>query len=218
MVDIILLGAPGAGKGTQAELLRDGLGLPSVSSGDLFRAALSERTSLGLRAKTYMDKGELVPDEITVGMVAERISQADCAAGVIFDGFPRTVAQAEALDGLLGKMRRRVDIVLCIQVLEDVLLRRLAGRWTCRNCGAIYHREFNPEKVQGVCDACGGELYQRPDDTPETQQRRIQVYLQQTAPLEEYYRGRGLLVEVNGEQAVDAVQHDIVDAIGIVRS
>lgn len=218
MVDIILLGAPGAGKGTQAELLRDRLGLPSVSSGDLFRAALSERTSLGLRAKTYMDKGELVPDEITVGMVAERISQADCAAGVIFDGFPRTVAQAEALDGLLGKMRRRVDIVLCIQVLEDVLLRRLAGRWTCRNCGAIYHRELNPEKVQGVCDVCGGELYQRPDDTPETQQRRIQVYLQQTAPLEEYYRGRGLLVEVNGEQAVDAVQHDIVDAIGIVRS
>jgi len=216
VVDIVLLGAPGAGKGTQAELLRDRLSLPSVSSGDLFRAALSERTPLGLRAKAYMDKGELVPDEITVSMVAERISQEDCAAGVIFDGFPRTAGQAEALDSLLDKMQRCVDIVLYVMVSEGVLLRRLAGRWTCRACGAIYHREFSPEKVQGVCDACGGELYQRPDDTPETQKRRIQVYLQQTAPLEAYYRGKGLLVEVDGEQEIDEVQSDIVKAIEAV--
>jgi len=216
VVDIVLLGAPGAGKGTQAELLRDRLSLPSVSSGDLFRVALSERTPLGLRAKAYMDKGELVPDEITVSMVAERISQEDCAAGVIFDGFPRTAGQAEALDSLLDKMQRCVDIVLYVMVSEGVLLRRLAGRWTCRACGAIYHREFSPEKVQGVCDACGGELYQRPDDTPETQKRRIQVYLQQTAPLEAYYRGKGLLVEVDGEQEIDEVQSDIVKAIEAV--
>lgn len=216
MVDIVLLGAPGAGKGTQAELLRDRLSLPSVSSGDLFRAALSERTPLGLRAKAYMDKGELVPDEITVSMVAERISQKDCAAGVIFDGFPRTAGQAEELDNLFDQMQRRVDIVLYVMVSEGVLLRRLAGRWTCRECGAIYHREFSPEKVQGVCDACGGELYQRPDDTPETQKRRIQVYLQQTAPLEAYYRGKGLLVELDGEQEIDVVQGDIVKAIGAV--
>jgi len=216
VVDIVLLGAPGAGKGTQAELLRDRLSLPSVSSGDLFRAALSERTPLGLRAKAYMDKGELVPDEITVSMVAERISQKDCAAGVIFDGFPRTAGQAEELDNLFDQMQRRVDIVLYVMVSEGVLLRRLAGRWTCRECGAIYHREFSPEKVQGVCDACGGELYQRPDDTPETQKRRIQVYLQQTAPLEAYYRGKGLLVELDGEQEIDVVQGDIVKAIGAV--
>ena len=216
MVDIILLGAPGAGKGTQAELLCDTLHLPSISSGDLFRAALGERTPLGLRAKAYMDRGELVPDEITVSMVAERISQKDCAEGVIFDGFPRTVTQAEALDVLLDKMQRRVDIVLYIKVSDDVLLKRLAGRWTCRKCGAIYHREFSPEKVRGVCDVCGGELYQRPDDTPETQKRRIQVYLQQTAPLEAYYRQRRLLVEVNGEQGIDAVQHDILEAIHTV--
>lgn len=208
MVDMILLGAPGAGKGTQAELLAEWLNPapPRVSSGDLFRAHLGQGTPLGVRAKAYMDRGELVPDDVTIGMVAERIAQADCAGGVIFDGFPRTVPQAEALGRLLAEMGRGVDIVLYVKVAPDVLLLRLAGRWTCRACGRVYHRLFSPEKVQGVCDACGGELYQRADDTPETQKRRIDVYLEQTAPLEAYYRQKGLLVEVNGEQEIGAVQ------------
>lgn len=212
-MDLVLLGAPGAGKGTQASLLGEILPLPRVSSGDLFRAALANQTELGLKAKVYMDRGELVPDEITIGMVAERISQPDCAQGVIFDGFPRTVAQAKALDDLLGRMGRKVDLVIYIRVSTPVLLERLAGRWTCPKCGRVYHRLYSPEKVQGECDDCHVPLYQRDDDTPETQSRRIAVYLEQTAPLQAFYRERGLLVEVNGEQDIQAVHADIVKAI-----
>jgi adenylate kinase len=213
MADIVLLGAPGAGKGTQAEKLVEWLSVPRISSGDLFRAAIGAGTELGRKAKGYIDRGELVPDAVTIGMVAERLAEPDCAAGVIFDGFPRTVAQAEALDDLLAGMGRQVDVVADIQVSEQALLRRLGGRWTCRDCGRVYHREFSPEKVQGVCDVCGGTLYQREDDTPETQKRRIEVYLAQTAPLQDYYAGRGLLVEVDGEQDIAAVYADLKEAI-----
>jgi adenylate kinase len=213
MVDIILLGGPGAGKGTQGELMARWLPLPRVSSGDLFRANLSQETELGKRAKVYMERGELVPDEITIGMVADRIAQPDCAQGVVFDGFPRTVAQAEALDGLLAEMGRQVDLVLNIEVSEEVLLERLAGRWTCSNCGEIYHRLFNPEKVQGICDKCGGTLFQREDDNPETQSRRIHVYQEQTAPLQAYYRERGVLVDIDGEQTPEAVGAAIKAAV-----
>jgi adenylate kinase len=205
MVDIILLGGPGAGKGTQGELMAQWLPLPRVSSGDLFRANLSQQTELGKQAKVYMDRGELVPDQITIGMVADRVAQPDCANGVVFDGFPRTVAQAEALDALLADMGRKVDVVLNIEVAEDVLLARLAGRWTCTKCGEIYHRLFGPEKVQGICDKCGGALFQREDDNPETQSRRIRVYQEQTAPLQAYYRARGVLAEIDGEQSPEAV-------------
>jgi adenylate kinase len=216
MVDIILLGAPGAGKGTQAELVQRWLPLPQVSSGDLFRSNLSQGTELGLKARSYMDRGELVPDDVTIGMVADRLAQADCADGVILDGFPRTVAQAEALNGILADMGRQVDVVVDIDVSKETLLKRLGGRWTCRGCGRVYHELFSPEKVKGVCDACGGELYQRADDTPETQARRIQVYLEQTAPLKAYYQGKGLLAEVAGEQDIEQVQEEIKQAIEAV--
>lgn len=214
MVDIVLLGAPGAGKGTQAELLRQWLPLPRVSSGDLFREAIAAGSALGLQAKAYIDRGELVPDEVTIKMVAERLAQPDCAKGVILDGFPRTVPQAEALDGVLARMGRRVDVVVYIRVSPETLLRRLSGRWTCQQCASVYHEVFNPEKVKGVCDLCGGKLYQRPDDTPETQRRRIEVYFAQTASLIEYYRQKGLLVELDGERDVATVQQDLRRALG----
>jgi adenylate kinase len=213
MVDIILLGAPGAGKGTQAELLREWLPIPQVSSGDLFRANIGAGTALGLKAKGFMDRGELVPDDVTVGMVADRIAQADCAAGVIFDGFPRTVAQAEALGEILAGIGRRIDIVAYVTVAQDVLLERLGGRWTCRQCGKVYHALYSPEKVKGICDACGGGIYQRADDTPETQRRRIQVYVESTAPLVSYYRAKGLLVEIDGKQAIERVQQQLRQAV-----
>ena len=214
MVDLILLGAPGAGKGTQVELLSSWLPLPTVATGDLFRAALKEGTPLGLAAKSFMERGELVPDDVTVGMVAERLAQSDCAEGVIFDGFPRTLTQAERLDEFLLEMQRRVDLVLYLQVFGRVLLERLAGRWTCRACGSVVHRLHSPEKVRGICDDCGGELQQREDDAPETQRRRIEVYLDQTAPLQSYYGEKGLLVEIDGDQPIDEVQRDLRKAIG----
>jgi adenylate kinase len=189
------------------------LAIPRVSSGDLFRDNLARETELGRRAKEFMARGELVPDEITIGMVGSRISQDDCAQGVLFDGFPRTVTQASALDELLEAMGRRVNAVLNIAVASDVLLQRLAGRWTCTKCGEIYHRLFSPEKVQGVCDKCGGALYQRDDDNLATQQRRIEVYLEQTAPLDAYYRERGVLVDIDGEQAPVDVAAQIRQAV-----
>jgi adenylate kinase len=213
MMDIILLGGPGAGKGTQGELMASWLPTPRVSSGDLFRENLARETELGLKARGYMERGELVPDEVTIRMVAARISQPDCRQGVVFDGFPRTVAQATALDSLLGEMGRRINVVLNIGVSEDILLQRLAGRWTCSSCGEIYHRLFGPEKVQGVCDKCGGQLLQREDDKPTTQQRRIKVYLEQTAPLDAYYRTRGVLTDIDGEQTPADVAAQIRQAV-----
>jgi adenylate kinase len=210
---ILLLGGPGAGKGTQAERLSESLGIPQVSTGDLFRENLKQETDLGLLAKQYMDRGELVPDEITVGMVRERLSRADAAQGAILDGFPRTIAQAEALEALVADLGARLNDVFYIKVPKDVLLKRLSGRWTCRSCGAMYHEIFFPAAEAGVCDKCGGELYQRPDDTPETQRHRIEVYFGQTAPLIDYYREKGLLVEVDGRQGIEEIQADLLDLV-----
>lgn len=212
---LVFLGGPGAGKGTQAERLSAALGIPQVSTGDLFRENLKNQTSLGLLARSYMDRGELVPDEVTVGMVRERLSRLDCAGGAIFDGFPRTVAQAEALENLLAELGSRLARVPYIEVPEDVLLARLAGRWTCKTCGAMYHQLFNPPRVAGVCDRCSGDLYQRADDAPETQKHRIRVYLEQTAPLIDYYQERGLLVEVDGQLGIEEIQ---VELLRIVRA
>lgn len=210
---LVLLGGPGAGKGTQAERLSRALGIPQVSTGDLFRENLKNETRLGLLARGYMERGELVPDEVTVGMVRERLQQPDCAGGAILDGFPRTVAQAEALEQLLAEMGTRPAVVPYIKVPEEVLLARLAGRWTCRVCGAVYHRLFSPPQQAGVCDKCGGELYQRADDTPEAQKHRIQVYFEQTAPLIDYYRKKGLLVEVDGRQGIDEIQAELLEIV-----
>jgi adenylate kinase len=210
---LVLLGGPGAGKGTQAERLSETLGIPQVSTGDLFRENLKKETELGLLAKGYMERGELVPDEVTVGMVRERLSRPDAAKGAILDGFPRTIAQAEALELLLADLDFELAVVPYIKVSEDVLLARLAGRWTCRKCGAMYHQLFSPPQKAGVCDKCGGELYQRPDDTPETQRHRIEVYFEQTAPLIDYYREKGLLVEIDGRPGIDEIQAELLRAV-----
>jgi adenylate kinase len=210
---LVLLGGPGAGKGTQAERLSAALNIPQVSTGDLFRENLKKDTELGLLAKGYMERGELVPDEVTVGMVRVRLAQPDAARGAILDGFPRTVAQAEALDELMRTMGTELAVVPYIKVDEEILLARLAGRWTCRACGAMYHQIFDPPKQAGLCDRCGGELYQRPDDTPETQEHRIQVYFEQTAPLIDYYREKGLLVEVDGQPGIDEIQAKLLEIV-----
>ncbi|MGQ9516192.1 MAG: adenylate kinase [Anaerolineae bacterium] len=210
---ILLLGAPGAGKGTQAAFLTEKLGIPHVASGDLFRAAIANQTELGKLAKSYMDKGELVPDDVTIAMVMERLSQPDCAGGALLDGFPRTIEQAKALEKALAERGSKLAKVLYIRASEATLLERLGGRWTCRQCGAVYHERYNPPKQPGICDVCGGELYQRPDDQPETQRRRIRVYLDQTAPLIEYFQERSLLVEIDGEQDVEAVRREVETAL-----
>ncbi len=210
---ILLLGPPGAGKGTQAKRLSQALGLPHISSGDLFREHLNKRTDLGRLAETYMSQGELVPDDVTIAMIRERLSRPDAAPGAILDGFPRTPAQAEALDAMLRELGGQVDVVFYIRVSEPVLVHRLAGRWMCRAQGHIYHEEYKPPKVAGVCDVDGSELYQREDDKPETVARRVQVYLEQTAPLIEYYRQRGVLVEIDGECPIPEVTEAMVAAM-----
>lgn len=215
-MNIVLLGAPGAGKGTQAQLLVEWLSVPHVASGDLFRENLRNKTELGLEARRYMDGGDLVPDRVTIGMVVERLSRPDCEAGVTLDGFPRTVTQAQALERVLAERGKAVDLVLYIKVSDDTLLKRLAGRWTCRGCEVAYHEVYTPPAQEGVCNECGGELYQRPDDTPETQKRRIEVYFEQTSPLIDFYKSRGLLVEIDGELDIGVVQAGLRAAIGEV--
>ena len=210
---IILLGAPGAGKGTQARLLAEKLAIPQVASGDLFRENLNQQTPLGLLAKGYMDRGELVPDDVTIRMVEERLARPDAERGAILDGFPRTIAQAEALEQALAQAGRRVACVPYIKVSEQTLLLRLGGRWICPVCQTTYHVLYSPPKVAGICDKDGSPLYQRPDDTEETARNRLQVYFQQTAPLIAYYRDKGLLVEVDGEQSIEAVHGALVAAI-----
>jgi len=210
---VVLLGGPGAGKGTQAERLAQTLGIPQVSTGDLFRENLKNETELGLLAKGYMERGELVPDKVTVGMVRERLSRPDAEKGAILDGFPRTIDQAEALGDLLADLGSELAVVPYIKVPEDVLLARLAGRWTCRQCGAMYHQLWSAPAEEGICDRCGGELYQRPDDTPETQKHRIEVYSEQTAPLIDYYRAKGLLVEVDGRPGIDEIQAQLLEIV-----
>ncbi len=210
---IILLGAPGAGKGTQAAAVAQELNLTHIASGDLFRQAIEARTELGIQAKSYMEQGRLVPDEITIKMVLERMSAPDCESGVILDGFPRNLKQAEALDKALQEQGKDIDKTVYIKVSEKELMKRLSERWICRNCQAPYHTVNSPPRVEGKCDRCNGELYQRPDDTLETVKRRLKVYFAQTAPLIDYYSQMGKLLEVNGEGSVDEVSRKIVDAI-----
>lgn len=213
MLYIVFLGAPGAGKGTQAATVAGELNLAHIATGDMFREAQKQETELAKQARFYMEKGELVPDEITIQMVLERISAPDCENGVIFDGFPRTLKQAEALDEALEKQGRMIDSVVYIKVSEDELLERLSGRWICRQCQAPYHMVNSPPKTPGRCDRCGGELYQRPDDKPETIKERLRVYFGETAPLIDYYNRAGKLLEVVGEGSVDDVRQRILVAL-----
>ncbi len=210
---LVLLGAPGAGKGTQAQTISQKLGVPHIASGDLFREAQQKGTELGRLAKSYMERGALVPDEITVRMILERISAPDCLRGFVLDGFPRTLEQAEALDRALATEGKAIDKAVYIKVSNEELIRRLSGRWICRNCQMPYNIISSPPRVRGRCDACGGELYQRPDDSEETVKRRLDVYFAQTAPLINYYLGAGKLVEVNGEQAIGEVERELLRVI-----
>lgn len=206
----ILLGPPGAGKGTQAKLLEKRYGIPQVSTGDILRQAVAEGSPLGLEAKAYMDKGALVPDQVVIGIIRDRLQKPDCVKGYILDGFPRTVVQAEALASALEAMGRGLDRVLSVEVEEEELVRRLSGRRVCRSCGEMFHLDSRPPRRPSVCDRCGGELYQRDDDKEETIRRRLQVYREQTEPLIGYYEGQGLLGRVDGQGVVEEVFHRIV--------
>lgn len=210
----ILFGGPGAGKGTQAAILAEKTGLVHITTGELFREAIRQETELGKQAKPYYDRGQLVPDELTIAMLLERLSQGDCARGCLLDGFPRTLEQATALDEALAQEGKAIDKVGYIQVPQDELLRRLSGRWNCRQCGSVYHQRFQPPRQAGRCDQCGGELYQREDDKPETARRRLEVYSRQTAPLIDYYRAKGKLVEVDGDKSVEEVAENLLAAVG----
>lgn len=212
-VFIVMLGAPGAGKGTQAKLLAKNGGLSHVSSGDLFRENIKNQTELGKLAASFIDKGELVPDDVTISMVMDRLSRPDCEKGAILDGFPRTCAQAEALEARLVGAGQQISLVPFVKVPENVLMARLTGRWTCKSCGHIYHSLFNPPKEDGICDLDGAELYQRPDDTAETVSNRIKVYFEQTTPLIEFYQGQGVLVEVDGDREINEVNQTLLDLI-----
>lgn len=210
---IVILGPPGVGKGTQAKILSERTGLAHISSGDLFRENLKNQTELGKLAQTFMSRGELVPDDVTIGMIRERLGRPDCKNGAILDGFPRTPTQADALDAMLAEFNGRVDVVPFIIGDEDVLVDRLGSRWTCRANGHIFNRKFSPPKVEGKCDYDSSELYQRDDDKPETVKRRIQVYLDQTAQLISYYREKGKLVEIDGMQTIEQVTQTMVVAL-----
>jgi adenylate kinase len=212
-MNVVFLGAPGAGKGTQALRVAQKLNLAHIATGDLFREALAKGTEQGKKAKPYIESGKLVPDEITIQMVLDRISADDCKGGVIFDGFPRNLNQAEALDKALAKQQKSIEWVVYIKVSEKVLIDRLSGRWICRKCQAPYHNLFSPPKVAGKCDRCGGELYQRADDTPETVKKRLVVFESETAPLVQYYTNNAKLLEVEGEGTEDAVEGRIVDTL-----
>lgn len=210
---IVLLGPPGAGKGTQAKVLAEKFDLPHISSGDIFRENIKNDTELGQLAKAYISKGELVPDDLTIAMIRERFSRSDCINGAILDGFPRTPAQADALCEMLKEFGGKVNLVPFITAPVEVLIERLAGRWTCRVCGRVYHERFNPPKKMGVCDADGGELYQREDDKAETVIHRIEVYQTQTAPLVTYYQERSVLAEINGFAPIEEVSAQLMAAL-----
>jgi adenylate kinase len=210
---LILLGPPMSGKGTQAARLSKALGIPQISSGDLFRDNIKRETALGREAKTYMDRGDLVPDEITIGMVAERLGRPDAAKGALLDGFPRTIPQAEELDRILDELDASLTGVISISVPVEELVKRASGRRICRSCGKSYHLAFNPPAEEGVCDVDGGELYQRDDDLPDTVRQRLEVYRGQTSPLVDYYRKRGNLREIEGDQPIDDVAADIAEVV-----
>ncbi len=213
-MNLVLMGLPGAGKGTQAAEIVDKYGIPHISTGDMFRAAIKEGTELGKKAKSYMDAGNLVPDEVTIGIVDERLSKSDCEKGFLLDGFPRTVAQAEALEKILSDKNRSIDYVLNIGVDKDKLMERLTGRRICKQCGTTYHVVFNPPSEQGVCDKCGGELYQREDDNEETVKKRLEVNIEQSKPLLEFYDQEGYLRNIDGNQDIDQVFNDIDQLLG----
>lgn len=212
---LILLGPPGAGKGTQAAGIVEKYGIPHISTGDIFRKNIKEGTELGIKAKDYMDKGLLVPDELVVAIVEDRLQQDDCKKGFLLDGFPRTVNQAEALDRALEKMNQALDKVINVDVNKDSLVERAVGRRICKECGATYHVVFNPPKKDGVCDKCGGSLYQRADDNEETVSKRIEVYLEETQPLIDYYNNKNIIATIDGQQDIDKVFADIVAALGV---
>ncbi|MGE7219574.1 adenylate kinase [Priestia koreensis] len=213
-MNLVLMGLPGAGKGTQAERIVENYDIPHISTGDMFRAAMKEGTELGLEAKSYIDKGELVPDEVTIGIVRERLSKDDCEKGFLLDGFPRTVAQADALETMLVELGRKIDYVINIDVDQSVLMERLTGRRICKDCGATYHLVFNPPAKEGVCDKCGGELYQRADDNSETVATRLEVNVKQTKPLLAFYEEKGYLRNVNGQQDINDVFEDVRKLLG----
>lgn len=217
-MDIILIGPPGAGKGTQALAIEQQLGVTHIASGDLFRAAIKQGTPLGLQAQEYMNRGALVPDDLVINMIIERVLRPDCAEGVLFDGFPRTEAQAVALDAALARHQRQIDSVLFLDVPADILVKRMAGRQICGLCGAIHNIYFFPSKRPGVCDQCGDLLYQRSDDTFETARRRIDVYFTQTRPLIEYYSQQGKLVEVDGLRPIEQVTESMLEALGVLQA
>jgi len=210
---IVLLGAPGAGKGTQAAVVSRELGLAHIASGDLFRQAVQKGTKLGQLVKDYMDKGMLVPDEVTIQMILERLNEPDCKDGCVFDGFPRTVDQAEALDKAFNDQGKIIGKAIYIDVPEEALLKRLTGRWICRQCQAPYHEVASPPKIAGKCDKCSGELYQRSDDTVETIKERLKVYFAQTTPLLDYYGGEGKLAKVDGKLRIEEVAKQMIDVV-----
>ena len=211
---IIMLGAPGAGKGPQAKMIAEKCGIPHISTGDIFRANIKNGTELGAKAKEYMDKGLLVPDELVCDLVVDRIQQADCEKGYILDGFPRTIPQAEALEAALNAIEQKLDYAIDIDVPDENIINRMSGRRACVGCGATYHVVFNPTKVEGKCDVCGESLILRDDDKPETVKKRLDVYHQQTQPLIDYYKNAEILAEVDGTQPMDAVFQGIVEILG----
>lgn len=212
-MNIIFLGPPGAGKGTQAKVLIEKFNIPQISTGDMLRENVAKGTELGMKAKEYMEKGQLVPDEIILDMVKDRLSQADAQKGFILDGFPRTVAQAEALDKMLSEMGKKIEYVLALMVPDEDLVIRLTGRRTCKNCGMMYHIKFKPPKEEGKCDACGGELYQRPDDNEETVRNRLKVYHESTAPLLDYYKKKGVLFEIDGSKSIEEITKQLLEIL-----
>ena len=211
---LVFLGAPGAGKGTQAAVISRKLGLAHIASGDLFRQAVEKGTELGKSVKTYMDKGALVPDEVTIQLISERLNEPDCKSGCVFDGFPRTVEQARALDKMLASRGEAIDKAIYIEVPEKELFKRLSGRWICRKCQTPYHQVSSPSKVTGKCDKCGGELYQRADDTEETVRERLKVYFAQTTPVLDYYKVEGKLAAIDGNRGIEPVSEKIINVLG----
>jgi adenylate kinase len=210
---LVLLGAPGAGKGTQAAIISQKTGLTHIASGDLFRQAVQKGTELGKLVKSYMDKGELAPDEVTIKVIMERLGEPDCEKGCIFDGFPRTLDQAKALEEKLSEQKKGIDKAVFIEVPDEDLLQRLGGRWTCKNCQAVYHEVASPPKVAGKCDKCGGELYQRPDDNEATIRERLKVYFNQTTPVLEHYKNNGKLIAVDGKLSIDEVAAKVIEVL-----